>query len=148
MIRTPWACAARISLLVFLGLTGCAGIPEPKIEYHQWPVKTAFIKKPDREYEVIGIVRAKVDYPTMTQALSEQKLCENYFNKAAKQLVKLAKEKGGDAVVDVRSVVFLMDGKSEVHETAECVDDGDGGQVLAQGQAVKWKPLPPALTVE
>lgn len=87
----------------------------------------------------MGLVRTKVDFTTLDPGFDESSLCLNYFNKAARDLVKRAKEKGADAVIDVRSVVFYEGGKSETFPKAECSDDGAEGQVLAQGIAVKWK---------
>jgi hypothetical protein len=55
--------------------------------------------------------------------------------------VKYAKQQGADAVIDVRSVVFFEDGSRETYQTAECSDEGDTGQILAQGVAVRWKTL-------
>jgi hypothetical protein len=42
-------------------------------------------------------------------------------------------------VIDVKSVVFLENGKSELYPSAECADDGMEGQVLSQGIAIRWK---------
>lgn len=139
----------RISVpLVLLGFGlawgggGCSSLPEPKINKHEFP-RDAFIETPkDRKFEKLGIVKTKVNFPSLSASLetpwTDDSLCENYFNKAAANLIKESKKKGGDAVMEVRSVVFLMDGKRETHKKAECSDDGQEGQVLAQGEAIKW----------
>ncbi len=120
-----------------IATTGCASFPEPKQKWFTFP-KEAYIGRPSRSYEVIGTVKSRVDYQTLDSEHDELKLCSNYFNSAVKKLVAFAKEKGGDAVMDVRSVVFLLDGKVETHKTPECSDDGGEGQVLAQGTAIRW----------
>ena len=51
----------------------------------------------------------------------------------------MAKKQGGDAVIDLKSVVYLEDGRREMYPSAECSDDGIEGQVLCQGIAIKWK---------
>lgn len=125
--------------LVFLmGFVGCATLPEPHYEKHSFP-KEASIGKPDRPFESLGVVKARVDFNTLDAHHDEAVLCRNYFNAAVKKLVDYARAKGADAVTDVRSVVFTMDGRSESFPRAECSDDGTMGQVLAQGLAVKWK---------
>lgn len=105
--------------------------------------KEAFIGEPDRPYEALGLVRTRVNFPSLDPRHDESQLCANYFNKAARDLLNRAREQGGDAVIDIKSVVFLIDGRSEVHPTPECSDDGAEGQVLAQGIAVKWKQVEP-----
>ncbi len=77
---------------------------------------------------------------TIEEGISEGKtLCANYYNKAVNSLVEAARRKGADAVIDVKSVVFLEDGRKEEYQTPECADDGMEGQILTQGIAVKWK---------
>jgi len=110
---------------------------------YEFPSGHAYLGEPkDREYVTLGLVKARVDYETLDPNREEGQLCKNYFNKAAGDLVKYARQAGGDAVIDVKSVVFMADGKSETHPKAECSDDGEGGQVLTQGVAIKWKPKP------
>ena len=105
---------------------------------YTWPT-TAYIGEPDRPYEKLGLVRTKVEYPSLDPTREESALCKNYFNKGAIDLVKRARKVGADAVIDVRSAVFLFDGRAETYPSAQCSDDGQEGQVLMQGIAVKWK---------
>ena len=128
--------------MVLLGWVGCSSVPAPKYEQYAFPKKAAFIKKSDRPHENLGWVRAKVNYQSLDPGREEGSLCQNYYNKAVKQLVDFAKEKGGDAVVEIKSVVFLEDGRREEYTTPDCSDDGFEGQILLQGLAVKWKPQP------
>jgi hypothetical protein len=113
-------------------------MPEPEMKPYAYPKGHAFIGIPDRPFKPIGRVRSKVDYASLDMVHEEGQLCRNYFNKAARDLVVQAKKAGGDAVVGVRSVVYLVDGRVEGYEKAECSDDGDEGQALAEGVAVKW----------
>lgn len=125
-----------------LGLAGCSSIPEPKHAKYEWPKGLAFIGDPGRPYETLGSVRARADFSNVDFGDHEEALCRNYFNKASRELVKFAKQAGGDAVIDVRSVVVLLDGKVETYPKAECSDEGAEGQVLVRGIAVRWKPEP------
>lgn len=121
-----------------LGLVSCATVPTPKVVKHSFP-QNAYVGEPKgKHYQSLGMVRTKVNYASLTPEHEEGYLCKNYFNKAAADLVKIAKKQGADAVIDVRSVVFLFDGRVETHPQPECSDDGGEGQVLAQGIAVKW----------
>lgn len=128
---------SSVTLFFFFLLGGCASLPEVNHDWHKFP-KNAYIEEPGRPYRIIGNVKSKVNFPTLDPKYSEKKLCRNYFNRAVKKLARYAKKAGGDAVVQVRSVVFLLDGKVETHKTPECYDDGAEGQVLAHGMAVKW----------
>ncbi len=128
--------------LVALGLVGgCASTPQVKVKRYDWP-KNVYLGDPKRPFESLGLVKTKVEFPTLTENYEESYLCKNYFNKAARDLLSRAKDAGGDGVVDVKSVVFLADGRMETHASAECSDDGAEGQVLVQGIAVRWKPDP------
>ncbi|MEK6704414.1 MAG: hypothetical protein AABZ06_01360 [Bdellovibrionota bacterium] len=128
-------------LFVFTALASvfaaCATFPEPKLTRYDFP-KGAFFGEQKRAYKVIGMVKSRVDFPSLDPAHDEKILCVNYFNKSIVDLVKQAKEHGADAVIDIKSVVFLQDGRSETYGSAECSDDGEEGQVLTQGIAVKW----------
>jgi hypothetical protein len=115
----------------------CTTLPEVKHKNFEFP-SNAFIHKPKRAYVPIGTVRTRVDFPSLDPLREEADLCRNYFNQAARELVKRAQEKGGAAVVEVRSVVFLADGRRETYPQPECADDGNEGQVLAEGLAVRW----------
>ncbi len=119
-------------------LVSCSTLPERKVEKFKFP-KNAYLNDTRRPYTVLGPVRSKVDYTSLDDAHEENQLCNNYFNKAVRDLIKYAKIQGGDAVIDVSSVVFLEDGRRETYKTPECSDDGGEGQILTQGIAVKWK---------
>jgi hypothetical protein len=95
-----------------------------------------------RKYTVLGTVRSRVDYTTLDPNHEESELCKNYYNKAVRELLKNAKAQGADAVIDVKSVVFYQNGESKTYPTPECSDDGQSGQILAQGIAIQWKKLP------
>ncbi len=128
------------------GLFGsCSTLPTPSHKSHKFPEKRAyFSEKPpgDQPYEVLGLVRSRADYSSLDMEWDEKKLCQNYFNKAVNDLVRFAKEKGGDAVVQVRSVVFLLNERVELYSKPECADDGNEGQVLTQGLAIRYLPPP------
>ena len=123
---------------VLLFVSSCSTLPEVKHEWAEFPKEGAYYGKPKRKFKVLGWVRDKVEFPTLDPAHDEGHLCKNYFNKAVNNLVDYAKENGGDAVVDVRSVVFYFDGTSETLSRPECSDEGAIGQVLVRGIAVKW----------
>lgn len=130
------------AILVAVCSAGCAS-PIPKFRYQksEFP-KNAFVGVPDaRRFERIGSVRARADFLSMDPEnpnANSQILCRNYYNRAVNDLVKFAREKKADAVIEVKSVVFMMDGKTELHDSPECADDGAEGQALVQGVAVKW----------
>ncbi len=119
-------------------LSGCASVPTPKFTRHRFP-KEAYVGDVKRPYTSLGIVRSKVNFGTLDPNHEEEALCLNYYNGAAEELLKFARQKGGDAVIDIQSVVFYEDGSSAMFKTPECSDDGDEGQILLQGIAVKWK---------
>ena len=126
-----------VLLLSFGLLTACATISEPPFRKHRFP-KNAHVSKVDRPYEVLGEVRGRIDYVTIASQKRPELLCKNYYNGAVRQMVKSAKAKGADAVVEVRSVVFLMNKRFELYSKPECYDDGAEGQVLTRGLAVRW----------
>jgi hypothetical protein len=125
------------SAFIICYFTACATLPDVHHKWTSFP-KEAFVEKPSRPYTVIGRVRSKVDYQSLDPNNEEGKLCRNYYNQAVKKLVEYAKAKGADAVIEVRAVVFLMDGRNEKYKQPECADDGGEGQALAEGFAVKW----------
>lgn len=117
----------------------CATLPEPDHKTFEFPEGKAFMDKlPSRPYKTVGEVKSKVNYSTMGIEDDANVLCKNYFNKAVKKLVEYAEKRGADAVIDVQSVVVLLDGKIETYPRAECYEDGAEGQVLARGIAIKW----------
>jgi hypothetical protein len=137
------------SLLVFRLLIGpiglglllcsCSTLPAPKFKRYSFPHDEAFSGDTERPYKILGQVRAKIDFPSLDADHDEIDLCRNYFNKAVHDLVTTAKKKGGDAVIEVKSVVFLENGKQETYTTPECSDDGLEGQILTQGIVIQWK---------
>ena len=139
-LRTLFITLATSSLLAALAAawSSCATIPEPKYDKFTFP-KNAFVGDTSRPYVTLGPVRSKVDCVSLDSQREEKDLCRNYYNKAVKDLLKFAKRQGADAVIDVKSIVFLEDGRRETYKTPECSDDGGEGQVLAQGIAVKWQ---------
>jgi hypothetical protein len=121
----------------------CASMPEPKMDKATFPKGQAYMGDvKGRPYEKLGLVRARKDFETLDPVHDEKELCQNYFNKTVRDLVKEAKKQGGDAVIEVRSIVFYEDGSSKLYTTPECSDEGQEGQILTQGIAIKWRPLP------
>ncbi len=136
-----------LPLLIALFCSACASaaldekVKHPKFSF---PEALVFRELPtgelqDRPYEVMGWVRSKAVWPTLDQEAYSEGLCRNYFNKAAKNLLKEAKKVGADAVIQVRSVVFMLDGKVGEFPDPECSDDGAEGEVLVRGVAIKFK---------
>jgi len=145
-LKTVKNLTQTIVVFGFIGvtLTACSSLPDIKHSVHRFPKDQAFFDPPKRKFETLGLVRSEVNFPTLDpDSDNEDALCRNYFNQAVKKLVGYAKDAGGDAVIDVKSVVFLMDGRSEMYPKPECSDDGGEGQVLARGIAVKWLPENP-----
>ncbi|MBL7715153.1 MAG: hypothetical protein JNL01_06760 [Bdellovibrionales bacterium] len=117
----------------------CSTVPEPKKAKPVHVPKNAFVEVPNYPYEVLGEVKTRIDYNALDLENDEYLLCKNAYARAAKDLVRFSRENGGDAVIEMRSVVFNLDGSTENFETPECTDDGAEGQVLARGIAVRWK---------
>lgn len=130
-----------VSSCALVFATACTTLPSTrKIEKHAFPKKDAFVGVPERPHDVIGRVRTKVTWPSLLNPeFEDDALCKNFYNKAAADLVKRARDAGGDAVADIKTVVFLADGRQEIHSTPECVDDGEEGEILATGVVVRWK---------
>jgi hypothetical protein len=138
-------------------LSACASVPaapllDKKTKHSRYPFPEAdvFMELPTgrdegRNYDVLGWVRSKAYWPTTDQDGYSEGLCRNYFNKGARQLLKEARKVGADAVIQVRSVVFMLDGKVEEFPRPECSDDGLEGEVLMRGIAIKYKPLQKSL---
>ncbi len=135
--------------LLGFGLGGCAtSLPEPKHDRYAFPDKV-FIEEPTGRlqgvpYKPLGWVKAKATWPTMEHESNNQSLCRNYYNRAARNLAREAEKAGADAVIRVRSIVILLDGKTEEHPTPECSDDGAEGEILLRGVAIKFTPPPKA----
>ena len=144
---------ASLRVAVVVLLTGAsvlfgAGCSAPRLKKPAMPVlegpllpKGVFFGVPPYRYQSMGVVRASKTYPTlhleMTDELDEA-YCKKVFAEAARELLVLAKENGGDGVADVHSVVYLADGRRETYDKPECTDDGEEGEVLVQGIAIKW----------
>ena len=77
----------------------------------------------------------------MEQNPNDTRLCKNYYNKAARALLKEAKKVGADAVIKVRSIVMTMDTKVQEFPTPECSDDGAEAEILLRGIAIRFKRL-------
>jgi len=119
--------------------SACSSLPAPKQNRYSFPKASVYLGGMDHPYTVLGRVRTKVDFTSLDPNFEEDALCRNYFNKAANDLLERAKKNGGDAVIDMKSVVFLEDGRQQSFSTPQCADDGEEGQVLAQGIVIKWK---------
>ena len=132
-----------IFILLGVAMLGCSSLPSPAHKQFTFPKDRAFFGDVKTPYQSLGLVRAKVNYESLDPIhdTDERRLCQTYFNKAVRELVKTARDKNGDAVIDVKSVVFLENGEQQYFSKAECADDGLEGQVLVQGIAVKWKKL-------
>lgn len=130
-----------LAIVLIWGALGCGSLPTDSVEIFS-PVKDgAFVEEPPKSqpFQVLGIVRTKVNYPSALPEYTDEQLCKNYYNKAVKQLVKAARKKyDADAVITIRSVVRYMDGKHDVFKTPECSDDGNEGQIAVQGRAIRF----------
>ena len=139
-------CATLYAIAVTVCTGGCATLPTPKYKAYTFPQEKAHYGNVKKPYETLGLVRSRVNFQTLDPSHDETDLCRNYFNKAVRDLIDTAKKQGGDAVIDIKSVVFMEDGSHQTYPSAECSDDGMEGQVLAQGIAVKWKPPKPPVS--
>lgn len=131
--------------LVCLILLSASCSSLPSAEYHEYafPTASAYPGVPQAKHIRLGMVSAKVNYPSMSPPTldvqrEEAEFCRNYFNKAVIEMVALAQKKGGEAIIEIRSVVTYRDGKREVLVGPECTDDGVEGQVVTQAVVVKW----------
>lgn len=125
---------------------GCMTVPSVSHRKYEFPKNSVFLEMPTAPrghvIEKLGLVRAKVNFPSFDPERPEVEgdtYCRNYYNQAALQLLKFSQDKGGNAVANVRSVVFYLDGKHELFKAPECSDDGAEGQILLQGIAIRYK---------
>jgi hypothetical protein len=127
-----------------LATFGCATLPDPKFKAYDFPEGDVYVdRKPTRKYKALGPVRVRVNFDSLNPDRDEQELCRNAWNKGAGDLLKRARrDRKGDAVIDVHSVTYYIDGKSKTHSSAECSDDGQEGQILMEGTAIRWVPEP------
>lgn len=127
-------------------LAACSSLPDPKHRFFEFPKQGVYLGRPPESqgpYERLGVVKTKLEWPTLSPDYDETRLCQSYFNKAMADLLKRAREQvQADAVIEARSVVLLVNGQLETHPRAECSDDGQEGQVLAQGIAIRYLPPP------
>ena len=150
MLHERLNCSAFAFFLILGVLAGCSTLPTPEIKRYAFPKQDVYLGEPDRPYEVIGTVRTSAHWPSLLlPGANEQSLCRNSYNKAATDLLRRAREAGAEAVMQVRSVVFYLTGKRETYTTPECSDDGENGEILLEGVAVRYKrpeePRSPAL---
>jgi len=148
LCRFFWRFSWRFFCGFCLVLSACASsLPTERHDHYTFPEHDVFKETPTgkdskRPYEVLGWVRAKAGYPTFEQAeVGGAALCVNYFNKAAASLLDEAEKAGGDAVIQVRSVVLTLDGKFQEYPTPECSDDGAEGEILLKGIAIRYKKI-------
>ncbi len=138
MERRTWIFGLGGAAVVAVAIA-CSTLPKHKHKKYIFPKEAHLGIDPGYPFEVMGPVKDKQVWASLDMENEEKDLCKNYFNHAAGELLKYAKKAGGDGVIEVRSVVFLMDGRTETYETPECSDDGEEGQVLVQGVAIKRK---------
>ncbi len=136
-----WGLATTIAVLAGFA---CSTLPESKFKPYTFPEGSVFVDgKPTRRFKIVGPVRVRVNFSSLNPEREEQELCKNYYNKGAKDLLKRARRDfKADAVIEVRSVVYFMDGKSTRYSTPECADDGNEGQILLEGKAIRYLPDP------
>lgn len=130
------------AVAALFNLFSCATLPESKFNAYAFPEQDVFIEtKPVRRYKVVGPVRVRVNYSSLNPEREEQELCRNYYNKGVSNLLKRARrDLKADAIIEVQSVVYYMDGKSKAFPTPECSDDGGEGQILLQAKAIRYLP--------
>ena len=114
------------------------------MKVHHFPKSGAYVEDhptdTDIPFEKLGMVRTKVNFSSLHPERDDDELCRNYYNKGVVDLIKRAKlEQKADAVINVRSVVFYMDGSSNLYTSPECSDDGNEGQILLQARAIRFK---------
>ncbi len=133
-------------VVVIAQALGCATVPEEKHKVFKFPEKWVFVETPTgplekHPYEIKGRVQARATYSTLDldTSIGDQSLCRNYYNKAAADLLMYAKKAGSDAVMNVRSIVYTLEGRPEEYKTPECSDDGGEGEILLIGLAIKFK---------
>jgi hypothetical protein len=130
---------ARLGCLGLFVLTGaCSTLPTHDFRKASFPKKSVFLEEPLRPYVKLGLVRTRIDYPSLDIDHEERALCRNAFNQGARDLLKQARKNGGNAVIGLRSVVFYETGRFTLHAQPECADDGEGGQILMQGIAIRY----------
>jgi hypothetical protein len=127
-----------------LALASCATLPAPNYTSYSLPEEGVFIDEvPSRKFKVLGLVRVRVNFSTLNPERDEQELCRNYYRKGLRDLLARARrERKADAIMDVESVVYYLDGKLQAFKSPECSDDGGEGQILLQAKAIRYLPDP------
>jgi len=146
-MRKSILAAVLVAAAVF---SACSSTPPAKKKSEPMkplPAAVSFDDGGGRPYQRVGIVRAWQEFKTeLDESFDDQEFqrrCRIAFREAAAKLLRIAQENGGDAVIQARSVVFLADGRKEYVASPECADDGDEGEALVQGMAVRWTgPVP------
>jgi hypothetical protein len=145
-IRSCFQNSVPAAVLVAAALfCGCSSTPAGKKStevQRALPVGVSFDEGGGRPYQKVGTVRAWQEFKTeLDESFNDkefQRRCRLAFREAATKVLKIAQEHGGEAVIQIRSVVFLADGRKEFLPSAECADDGDAGEALVEGIAVRW----------
>ncbi len=132
---------------VLLVVCACATVPKTTHKKHKFPENGVFlgeppVLEPGRTFKVIGAVKAHRSYRTFDFEGDSQALCRNYFNLAAHDLLRFAREQKADAVIRVKSVTLGLDGKVSLHDTPECADDLEEGEINLYGEAIRFDPDP------
>jgi hypothetical protein len=142
MMKSCIPAAVLVAAAVF---SGCASAPPAKKGAEPSKLLSAGVSFDDgagRPYQKVGTVRAWQEFKTeLDESFDDkefQRRCRLAFRDAAAKVLKIAQENGGEAVIQVRSVVFLADGRKEYVAAPECADDGDEGEALVEGIAVRW----------
>ena len=135
--------AVALGILLLIDSSACSTVPSVKHNRYPFP-DAVFVELPERAFEPMKLLKQKVNFSALDHSdpdLSEEKICRNYYNRGAELLLGRARAQGADAVIDLRTVVALANGEHEIHKGPECFNDGQEGQILLQGRAVKWKKL-------
>ncbi len=146
-IRSVFQKTIAAAVLVAAALfSGCSSAPSGKKGTEAprpLPAGVSFDEGGGRPYQKVGTVRAWHEFKTeLDESFDDkefQRRCRQAFREAAAKVLKIAQEHGGEAVIQLRSVVFLADGRKEFLPRAECADDGDEGEALVEGMAVRWR---------
>ena len=131
-----------LGIIAVTSTLSCNTVPTQKFVPYSFPKDVAYTGNVERPFQPMGYVRTKVNFQSLDMSHDEAELCKNYFNQAVRDMLKMARAKGADGLVQVRSIVFYEGGQHEVFPRAECSDDGMEGQVLTEAIAVKWKKAP------
>ncbi len=134
-----------LAIVWSLGGIACSSFSKP-VPKNEGPVSVlppqVFFSQPSRAFEVLGTARSWHEFKTSLDESYDEKefsrRCQQAFYQAAQKVLGIARSHGGDAVMQVKSVVFLADGRKEFYPRPECVDDGEEGEALVEGQVIRW----------